>query len=701
MTNLEVRVEKIGSESQYLDEVKKLGRANSKTLGHLPKGAFDNYAKQEQILVAFDESGFLGYLLYASPQKERTIKIHHLCITSEAKGRGIAKLLVEYLKQITRDFLDIRLVCRQDYGIDSMWEKFGFIPMYEKAGKSKQGHLVTTWVYSHGHQDLFSIKFDHCQSTKLYVVIDACAFLDFYDAKLAQLQEENEFASLLADYVQSELELCVTDEVYNEISRHADKKIREKIRIFAGSFLKLTCPSQIFESIHKEIITLLKKDNTQEISDVTIRQLARIIASEQSSFLVTTNTNLLSFQEDINRKYGFFIVSPDELIIKLSEFRKASEYQPAQLAGTRLLQKKVHLEDYKTLEEFFFANDEDEVKEKLKKILTKSEIYDCFAVWEENIPIALFAYDRSRSYELSIPFLKVRYRSLSETLTRHIIYRAITLSCREVRSFTKITDSHIEEFIVRVIQDAGFSNIQNNWLKLNLRIVGSATDLSESLLRIASDLGEEYNICRLIADNFRSSEVPDIEYMFELEKFLYPAKIDNYDIPNFIIPIKPTWAKDLFDEGLAKQNLFGCERFELALNWESVYYRTKRLPSKKFKSPARILWYISDDKYGGYTETSSIRACSTLDEVIIGNPEELYLRFQRLGIYKWSDIKKLAGGNSNNEIMAIRFSNTELFEFPIPSQKIYEILNSNAPFQSPRFISNKDFFQIYSIGYSI
>jgi hypothetical protein len=334
-------------------------------------------------------------------------------------------------------------------------------------------------------------------------------------------------------------------------------------------------------------------------------------------------------------------------------------------------------------------------------MLAKAEIYECFAVWEENIPIALIVYDRSKSHELSIPIFRVRYRSLSETLARHIVYRAITLSANEGRTFTKLTEIQIEDSIVRVVQDAGFTNIQDNWLKVNLKIVSPAVELSKMLLNISSSLGEEYNICRLIADNLRSLETSDIEYISELEKLLYPTKISDYDIPNFIIPIKPTWAKELFDEGLAKQSFLGSERSELALNWEAIYYRKKKLPSQKFKSPARILWYVSEDnKDRGYRQTMAIRACSTLDEVIIGNAEELYLRFQRLGIFKWSDIKDLSGDTSSNEIMAVKFSNTELFENPIPLQKIREILKPNVQFLSPQFITNEDFFKIYSIGCS-
>ena len=57
-------------------------------------------------------------------------------------------------------------------------------------------------------------------------------------------------------------------------------------------------------------------------------------------------------------------------------------------------------------------------------------------------------------------------------------------------------------------------------------------------------------------------------------------------------------------------------------------------------------------------------------------------------------------GKASNKIMAVRFSNTELFETPISLRTIHEILDTKAQFQSPRFISSEKFFQIYSIGCS-
>lgn len=697
MKNKSVYVETIKGNSEYADQVKALGKANAGKLSLFPEGAFDHYIWKGNVLVALDEDDtFLGYLLYAVKKKERRIRIYHLCLKKESQGKGIAKQLIEHIKNITREFIDIYLVCRQDYGIDGMWEKFGFIPIHEKSGKNKLGKRVTTWVYNHGHPDLFSANV----STKTFVVIDSCVFFDFYQISLLKDVDDRESAYLLADWIQEELELCTTDEIYNEIIKLSVAKERDKIRSFAeDKFFKITCSPNKFENIYESLKSSLLVNTSFPIKDINIRQIARTIASGKSTFIVTTDVNLLSYANQVRTEHGILIVSPTELIVKLDELRRESEYQPENLAGTQLLKKRVAAEEKQILIESFTLDREVDLKTQLSRMLIENHKYECIAVWDGNTPVALIVYSRENKYELSVPILRVNYKSLSETLTRHIIWRTINLSVSEGRDFTRIIESQIDDFIIRVIQDAGFYGIDGNWIKINSKIAKSTIEVSEHLTNISLDLTDEYkSICRQFSYNLTSNESANPEFMFDLEKLLYPTKIVDTSIPNFVIPIKPHWAKELFDEELARESLFGVSRSELALNWESVYYRSTKPKPMNFEYPARILWYISSDVDGAYTsKKSKICACSTLDEVAIGNPEELYLKFRRLGVFKWEDIKSI----SKNEIMAIRFSNTEIFKNPISLDRIYELLESDAQIQSPRLVTNEAFFKIYSLGNAI
>ena len=438
------------------------------------------------------------------------------------------------------------LFCQSiSYGIDGMWEKFGFTPMHECSGNNKLGKLVTTWVYNLGRPDLFST----IVSTKTFVVLDSCVFFDFYQMSLLKAIDDRESAYLLADWVQDELELCTTDEIYNEINRRPIVKERNKMRLFADSFFKISCTSDRFDNIYESLKGQLLANKSLPITDINIRQIARTIASGKSTFIVTTDVKLLSYANQVREEHGVLLVSPTELIVKLDKLRRESEYQPEKLAGTQLSKKKVTTEEKQILIEFFTLDEEIEFKTKFSRMLIEKDKYECIAVWDSNTPVALIVYSRENSHELSVPILRVNYKSLSETLTRHIVWSAINLAVSEGKNFTRITESQIDEFIIRVIQDAGFYSIDGNWIKINSKVTKSTIEVSEHLINISLELTDEYkSICRRFSDNLTSNERANPEFMFDLEKLLYPTKIVDTNIPNFIIPIKPHWAKELFDE---------------------------------------------------------------------------------------------------------------------------------------------------------
>jgi len=81
----------IDEKSPQFEEVVELGRANAATLGFLPRGAFRQYAKNSQLLVALDdERRVLGYLLYGTTRRKMQAYIVHLCVAQSQRGKGIA-----------------------------------------------------------------------------------------------------------------------------------------------------------------------------------------------------------------------------------------------------------------------------------------------------------------------------------------------------------------------------------------------------------------------------------------------------------------------------------------------------------------------------------------------------------------------------------------------------------------------------------
>ncbi len=90
-------INKIASKD-FKDAVE-LSDRNSKTLGFLPYVAFEKYAKQGQLIGAFNKSTneLLGYLLYRISYNKVTIV--HLCINETKRNNKTANKLVDFFKK--------------------------------------------------------------------------------------------------------------------------------------------------------------------------------------------------------------------------------------------------------------------------------------------------------------------------------------------------------------------------------------------------------------------------------------------------------------------------------------------------------------------------------------------------------------------------------------------------------------------------
>ena len=696
--NNSIKIESINDESPYLQAVIDLWSPNRSRLGLFPKNAFIEHAVKRQILIAIEpESKCIGYLLYRNSYDRITIV--HLCIDPSYKKQGISDLLVDELKKITKErYSGIGLNCRHDYGLRSMWSRLNFVAQYEKPGNSKARKELVYWWFDHGHTNLLSSILTQKLESKLCAVIDRHIFL-----LLCQNEnKENEAAKLLlSDWLKSELELCITGQINNYIISISDSKERNNLLKLSQNFTSLPpCNNHSLEMI-KEKLKEFFINKKVFIDDIDVPHLARAIASDSHVF-ITNEQDLLEIADEIYQNFRLSILTPNELIRQLDELRNKPDYQPVRLSGTSLEKIPIKKGQEELLTKHFVCDSQQEnistFRQNLRRFISQTDKFECYIVAEqEELPIALFIYSKNKNNELEIPLLRVSNNPLSATLARHIIFKSILLSANENRQFTRITDPYLEEAVIKAIQEDNFIRVNNGWLKINLAVAETASELSIRFNDIGSCLSQEYNFCMKIAESLNSeSLIKDIKASADFEKFLFPAKIIDSEINNFIIPIQPRWAQDLFDEYLAQQILLLGQKKELAFNREAVYYKSAK-NSGGLNAPGRILWYVSEDKYNSYCGISSIRACSFIDEVIIGKPKELYQRFQRLGVYKLDDIMKIPQ-DKNGDIIAIRFSNTELFKYPVPLKKVQAVLNKKSTFQSACKIQNSHFPTLYNLG---
>ncbi len=693
-----MKITVIDEKSPHLERVIELAQANTSTLGFLPRGAFFGHAARKQILVALDESGnFLGYLLYGTNQRETLAYITHLCVEQSQRGKGISKALFNELKKATEyAFRGVRVRCRRDYEVNALWPKLGFYVVGERPGRSKDGTTtLTVWWFDYEHPTLFTFAAEQQTQSQLKVAIDANIFYQLYETP-APANEEAQ--SLLADWL--DVELCLTNEISAEINRRDNKAERELAWARTRQFPILSSPDDDFQRISKNLRNLFPQQ-MRESDESDLRQISKTIAAGVQ-FFVTRDGSLLKKAEQVYEKFGMSIIRPSYLITHQDSLIRETEYQPSRLAGSLIKINRVQAEQSAFLENKFRETQKEtkvEFRGKLQPYLVDPHTFEVNIIESAEQPLALVVYSRHNQSELEIPILRVVQGSLSSTLARHLVLRTILTSAKEERILTKITDRYLSNNIIDALQENGFALINQVWVKANLPIVETVKTLSAKLISFGKQFPETDHYFQQLVNVLETARTDNnMQALLQVERSLWPAKIRDIDIPTFIVSIQPQWAMDLFDPNIAKQTLFGADP-RLMFNVENVYYRSSR---PMLDAPARILWYVSQRK-GDFQGTMSIRACSYLDEVVVDRPKALFSRFKRLGIYKWKDVYQVAKENINQDIMAFRFSNTELFSNPIHRDQLQKIWikekNRNFNILSPLRISNELFLHLYEVGF--
>ena len=695
MTTFDIpKISQVDCSSPLLPYVKTLWRSHANTLGFFPDGAFETYAEKKLILVATDSSdNLLGYLLYRVTPSRNDASIVHLCIDKSARGRGVASKLVKELFRSTKSLRGVGLKCRRDFDANKLWPKLGFVAVSENAGRSSTGSTLTRWWYDHNHPNLFSLAQDADLDKKRKVIIDANIFYD--------LKNENneETMALTADWLDDSIAICISDELLNEINRASTSQEREACRAFSTQFPTLKCDSTAFDETFGALKKYLPANpSEQDRSDLT--HLAKAIAGN-ADFFVTRDDAVLGKSNEVYEEFGIPILRPSDLITEIDALYRESEYQPARLAGTLYAISRVQSQSEALLVGLFQNDAEGEkqsnLKENLRKLLSTPHNTECFmAVDQQNNPIGLIAFNIKSSGILKIELLRVLKRhSLASTIVRFLIGQIIKRASKEKRDLIHVTDKFMDSKTNEALAEDHFIRLDDGWYKISLHEHAPCSSFIERL----ANLKQQHDNLKEYCENIQSTlinakNLKDAIALWKVEALFSPGLISDSEIPCYIVPIKPYWAQQLFDEKLAGQDLFGA-KINLALNREAIYYRSIK-NSFGISAPARIIWYVS--QHGKFHGSGGLRAYSRLEDVILGYPKQLFRQFRRLGIYEWKDVIYTAKSD-DNQLMAIRFSNTTMLEKSLKWDKLMSLLTSvgiNTQLQCPCPIPESLFFSIIS-----
>lgn len=661
------------------EEVIDLHGLNRRLLGFFPRGAFEDYARREGILAAVGADGrVLGYI--AVRVSGGWTHIAHLCVAESLRRSSIAKDLIEHVASATgkHQHLGLRLKCRRDYEANKFWPTVNFVARGQKPGRGAKPSELTVWIRRNSEvPDLFSLA-GYDDPERRLAVLDANTFFDLgHEDDLSDALPEHvkESLQLCAGWLQDAVELCIVSEIFCEIDRRDNTAERRLQRERTNGFRELSFEEGEADGNFSRLKTILgwHKPKPQQRSDML--QIARAAAAH-AEFFVTRDDDLLKASAQIAEDLTILILRPSALLTSIDEQGRGGLYSPSRLSGSSISVKSPTEGDMTRVLGAFLGRNPQEPLHKFRALTRRvmAESAGCadrlVQLVSDNLnnPVLLIAYRSLPQGAIEVELLRTSAHRLSSTAIRHfilsVIQKAADLGGRRIT----IIDEQLSVVTRKALVDLHFIQESHQWIRiLHPEII--CLEVLEQTLGIAAPHGD-----------WTEADV------VSLEDRLWPLKIRGKEIPCVVVTINDHWAAKLFDSELARRELFAVDPHRV-LNRENVFYRHKDKWPKS--TPKRILWYVS--------RTNTFRACSRLLNVERAPAFELFRRYERLGVYAWEDVIRTTRRNPHGTLMALHFTDTELFDQPVPLN-FGRNMGVGKMVAGPQPISEEQFLQIYAAG---
>ena len=647
----------------------------SQTLGFLPKEAIQSYLKKEKggVLGAKIDTGQLvGYLLYAT--NPNYFRITHLCVSAEYRRQGIAKRLIDALKEAADTQRAIKLNCRRDFLANELWPKFGFVALGEKPSRSKMKRYLTTWHLTLVPDDQLEIFQAKTSVDALDVIIDSQILFDFDESDIDKTMPAK---VLLSDFLVDSIELWITDETLNEINRQNNHEKRKKSQNRAQNFAIVEFNPDLVEEFGERLKRILPNSKPSQISD--IRQLAKASASNVRTF-VTRDGNLLKKRREIFDTTRLKVVNPAELIVQFHELFEGQSYTPDRIVGLDLRWERLTSSDLTgfTSNSFHkYREKKGRFMEKLEALIVQTDNYECELLRSGNEVIAIRVLKNDSNRTIISPLTRITHSADHLLFGRFLIADTITKAVEKNLDMIKFEISGLTPSLIPYLLEMGFVQCDNNFVRFCFTRCLSR----EEVLTAISELYPESII--------KYQNISDSE----LERRCSPLVLDTTEEMCFLIPIRPDYAMGLIDQNQSTQDFFGWDP-HILLRWDNVYYRKKNR-HKMLTAPSRILWYVSGRE-------KKVIALSRLDEVVIDTTKDLFKKFKRFGILKWKNLYEMCEHDPSKELMALKFSHTVLFREPISLHEVRIIFGKNCSglsLQGPSKVPPEIFRELFQKGY--
>ena len=676
------------AQNELIDKAIMLGNRYTKTLGLLKPPAYNKAAEDGGLLVAVEADEVIGYALFGLPKRSAHIRLAHLCVAEEQRGRSIARQLVEEIRKRYPQRLGIKAKCRRDYNLSGMWTSLGFVPHGEVRGRGRDGEILDGWWLDLGHPHLFT----EMESDALLVVaVDHEVFADLRG--LTYTTDVEESRALEAGWMTDLVELAYTPQLVHQIRDIADTAERQHQRAALSGLRQLTpAPAAVAERT-AELLSAAKKSLPDLSDGGALRRCAQYVAETSCAGLrvLATRNRLLSRLADVAWEVARVrVVSPATVTLHVDELRQAQVYRPADLMGTDFRSMEVSPGAEDELVAFFNQSGGDDgsaFAERLRSLAAGSVVWRRELLRDgEGHPVALYAWALD-GRTLMVPVLRTADHPLEETLARQLLFLLKRLGRDCGAEIIRITDPHPSAVAKAAGGDDGFFEHDGRLVALLVNVCGTAAEVEA----VAGGLARELTVEAAALHEGMPAEVAAV-----VERAWWPAKVIDSGLLSFVVPIKPRWSTELFNVPamlLPRSDVLGISR-------EHVYYRSSGHRGESV--PARLLWYVSEGPAG--VESQMIVGSSRLDEVLIDTPDALFSKFEHLVVYGRAEVQEVAGAASG-QAMALRFSDTEIFPRSVTLRRLTSLAGElGLPWSSNSLISlskisNELFQAVYKEGH--
>ncbi|WP_235908763.1 hypothetical protein [Roseiconus nitratireducens] len=405
-----------------------------------------------------------------------------------------------------------------------------------------------------------------------------------------------------------------------------------------------------------------------------------IAAAVESAAFVTRDEEILSFREPILCSLGLRLLSPSEFITQYDSVLNSHRYQFRELSRSGIERTRVRSVDEFDLNFFIDQTDGEHLKSfraALDAMLADPrewEIYRVHSRTNENIALIAIRIvcDGGRQIcriRLNRCLLGTRF---GRVLAEYLADQPLGAWRSGERRVVTITDPCPSPLILDACLRRGWIPADRSLWRISLPGCWTQDGLQAELssLRDSCNVPEKVTKQALRFVTLDHSAAGTESKTQRLEQLIHPGKADFGQLPNWVIPIRPRWAQELFDFRLWDLPLLDPDT-SLVINPDSVYYKRPR--NSPTASLGRILWYVSGDENKG---GGRVRACSALTRRVAGTVKILFREFQRFGVYEWRHLMEHFKDPDASGI-AIEFSSTELFENPVSRDDVNDILESH------------------------